>query len=813
VSILTYTVRGTRPRAIANAGDKTALTTRSNTAGSWQTWYDGSGLSQADGYLTATDATLTNSEAAYNRFLLLALYGWIEGTTSYHTKLLSSAKYLAQHPTIWEAFISRRFQILALSYAYDFLDAGVIAFADADKKIIGDALQSLCTANAHVNLTTGDYDEYLDGHSAGNLMSQMVAGIVLSGESGTGFNYSTFATTQIDEALNFFYGASASDPKGLDVMRYFGGAQPAGTWYSMLRTWKFVHALQAIRKGMVQNSETAHSLQLNGTDYNPDVDEDWIASAGEYILHSWLRGDDNFWAVNDSQRVTNPWLHDYTRHPLSWLVALGGTWRKSLRWLLDTLNAKTAAVNQLAGYQQVFDFFFYDPSDTDNASVHPKDASPAIAKTIFANPPGSLFSRSSWDYKQAAVLSWEIPERYYMGHPHLLVGGMQVAVRQDLVLTHSGFYSTSDPLANYGALHHRQWYQQSISQSGIPLVDDGVTTHQNYNATGSLATYQTGLGGQVWMAYDAGGGVIVRDPQNLSEMLMSGGGEAFHRAISRMPANTSEYTFAYCDSTFAYCGDYQIRATSRVPLCHLKLLIIHAEGAWPVYLYVCRVQSRQSSFQKRVCWHSYGAWAQSFPHASASGNGDCYRHTAYGYLATSAPSNPSGGKIALDTYTPSGSGMVFQQFGGAGTPNAAGYYPQQFFFGGTNYPPTYAPNSRWIAEVGRYTLQALSPATRTEETFAFLIQPMGKDDAPLAYSWVDENDYIGITFTDTGHTYKIAREEFAVLAGTGGEESGPPAAPTGLVASPGILKATVSWSPNTESDISSYRVYYREKVI
>jgi hypothetical protein len=804
MSILDYTVRSTYPRAVCNANDKTALTARTNSSASWQTYWDGIALTQANSYLSASDATLCNGEAIYNRFLLLGMYGWIENTASYHTKLLSAALYIASRPILWVDFIARRQQIIALAYAYEFLRTGVITFSEANRKIIGDALIAMSTA-------TWRSDEYLDGHSAGSVIAQMIAGIVLSGESGSGYNYTTSAAGLIDLSLNFCYGTTAGDPKALDVMRYYSSAQPAGTWYTMLRTWKFVHALQAIKKGFVQNSETPHSLQLSGVDYEMSVDEDWIVAAGEYMMHAWLRGDDDYWSVNDTQRVSNPWFHDYTRHPISWLVGIGGSWRPQLRWLYDTLNAKTAAVGQLAAYQQIWDLIYFDPADSGNQPIHPKDATPAIAKTKLFNPPGSLFSRSSWDYKQACVLNWEIPERYYRGHPHLLVGGMQVQVREDLVLTHSGFYSTSDALANYGALHHRQWYQQSISQSGIPLVDDFVTTHQNYSDLGPLTTYKSGLGGQMWMAYTSGG-TVYRDPNNLTELIFNGGGEAYHRATSRMPANLASYTFAHCDATYAYTADYQLRSTSRVPLCHLKLLIMHAEGSWPVYLYVCRVQSRLSSYQKRVCWHSYGSWAESFPHASASGNGDCYRHTAYGRLATTAPTNPAGGKVMIDTYTPAGSGMSFWQFGG-GTPDpTSGYTPQQFYFGGINYPPTNAPATRWVPEVGRYMLQATASPTRTEETFAFLIQPMGRDDAPLAYEWVDEAGYIGVKFAATNQTYKISKTAFEVLAADTGDDGAPPAAPTGVHVTAGASKVLVGWSPNTETDMASYRVYYREKV-
>jgi fibronectin type 3 domain-containing protein len=68
-----------------------------------------------------------------------------------------------------------------------------------------------------------------------------------------------------------------------------------------------------------------------------------------------------------------------------------------------------------------------------------------------------------------------------------------------------------------------------------------------------------------------------------------------------------------------------------------------------------------------------------------------------------------------------------------------------------------------------------------------------------------------LTYTNDTRTSTCDRnlrvDSLTIASGTGGGDITPPSAPIGLGATPGDSKVTLSWAPNTESDLGGYNVY------
>lgn len=734
-SIVGYNVVSTYPRIFVRATDKTAITARTDSTSSWKTYWD----NRLTPYITTlkgqTDATICAVNGnSYSRFMCLGLWGWIENDTAAHTKLLSAAKYLAQTTGIWSSWTQRRYQVLCLAYAYNFLRTGVITFAAADRKIIGDALMSMTTGG------TNDTQEFLDGHSAGNYMAYFIAAATLYGESGSGYDYTAAATTKMDAALGFWFGDITDDVCHMDSWRYFGdqGAHWMGASYTQIGGWKMSFMLNAMQSALTD-------ITLDSVAYDPIADESWIEKIGEFFLHIWMRGDDDYFTVMDTARVVEPWVHDQMRQTLGFLITNGGTYRKPLRWMLDTLNAKET----VASYAPIHDVLFYDPADADNASLPPQSTS--IARTFYANPPGTYFYRSTWDYKTACVVQIECPERYFQGHSHLNRGSIQIAFKDDMVLGHSGLYRTSDANANFNGPHHHYYYQQSIACSGVPLCDDGTYVHYAYNELGSWFAYPTALGGQTWKMDGT-----TKDAYDVDELTTAGGGESWLAAEMTRPVTaTDDYDFVVCDVQRAYVRDYTELggATERIRACKIKYLIIKRETDWPIVLRVMTMESRLAAMEKRDVWHSYGQWT-----LSDAANG-ARRGTAQGYRGV--------GKVVIDLYNPSDFDVA--QVGG-GTLDGSGYAAQQFYYDGTNYPPSNPCPARYLPDLCRYRLEHVAANDRTEETFVQLLMPMGIAESPPEYTWIDNATWFGVRFTASGTEYKIAKATDTVAMTAGEEE-------------------------------------------
>lgn len=805
MSLLTYTIRADHPRLFCIAGDKTAITLRTNAAAGWQHIWDSHILTGCTTLTGLANSSLYASSTVCDYFLALGLAGWIDNVSSYHTKLLSAALELAQTETAWPDWpsISCRLYAAALGVAYTFLRTGVITFSDANRKILGDGIVDFTARFSGSSSADG---EYFHGHASGDWMGCTLANIAIAGESGTGFNYTTVAAAKIEDALDFWYGAAAGDRHRMEVIKYFSadGGILEGSWYGTLAYYEALWFLQGLHTGFVRNTETPGSLQLNGVDYEPWTSEDWVAKIGEYFLHAWYRNDGDHWAIHDTDRSAAPWFHQNMRTALAVLMTQGGTYRKQLRWLREAWEADSRNSTEWSDY--VYEVAGWDPADANNASVAPKDASPAIAKSRLFDPPGSYWYHSSWDHANGVTINIEVPQYHaYYGHSHLCGGGMQIALKNDVVMCHTGCYRGNlTDSSQYGGLHHRGYNQQSIAISGVPLVHKPGLTHTHRNELGARVAFQSGLGGQLWRKW-YNGSAYQYEPYSLTGLLTDGSNNAWTMGTVEIAAETADYTFIFTDVRRAYLYEPTEYGTAseRVTCCEIRDLIIPGESVWPIILRITRVTASNVAWIKRQHFHSYRQWNESYPHGDGTpGTGDTKRGQAAGFKNI--------GKVVIDLYN--WQELATSQVGGGGL-ITGGFYARQFYYDGVNYPPTVSLNDRWKPDIGNYRWEIASTIARNEEYFVTLIMPMGVGESPPAYEWVDIEDWYGVKFAATGAEYQVHKTlAQAKKLGETEEDTTPPTAPVGLAAVAGDTQVVLTWTPNVESDMASYDVYKRVKV-
>ena len=805
---LTWTIYPNHPRIAGfRDTDKTALTTRTNTSASWQGIWDGTITSYKNTLNGGSDAAVVSSgggplDRVYQHMMLLGLWGWIENDTTTHTKLLNSALLLANTPAFVAGFTDRRFQLLALGYAYDFLRTGVITFSDANRKTIGDAIITYSTANGNAN-------EYMDGHSAGNLMAQFVANLAIAGESGSGFNYTTSAANNINEALDFWYGSSSSSPFRMETDRYFSanGGSGKGAWYQTIAMWHTFFLLQGVHSGFVRNADTPGSLLELGEAYEPWTSETWIAKHGEWWLNAYYRGNNDYLKHGDTSRIVTPWIHEYTRHSLGPLITYGGTWRKQVRWMYDQIQAYSDTLGASTAYNRIHDVVHWDPADANNASQSPTAAGTARSKCF--SPDGDYFHRNTWDIPNSCMVNIRCRERFYDGHPLLDCGGISIDVKGDPVLFTAGYYSTSDTSADFGGLHNRLYYKQTIGSSGTYLVDNGQATPHTANVNGVRIPIPSGLGGQYYKKYDDGGGPIY-DPPDVQTMrsqnsglawLMSGDniqGDNQLRIVNEGEDEQADFDFLHAQIRRAYLlqssdfGGFNDRVTD----CQPKWLVIKNVWQWPVILQFGRVHARFATHTKRQVFHG----------------GRAFNTTTFGTTKRfDSAGHNNIGKITIDQYVPSPSDWTHALVGGgAADPN--GYTANQYAFqnGGTNYKPGQAASNRHRPELGTWTLHLQPTTTNTVHDFVVAMFPSLVGENPPSYSWIDEPFFYGLSFGPN----KEFRVHKSLVFAQGTSDTTAPDAPVGVTAIPGTVLGSIlaGCSPNGETDMDHYNVYYRVKV-
>lgn len=761
----------------------------SNNSAQWQSVWDTYIVGYSNQAIAKADATLAAEDTLDSKFFTLGLCGWVDTNTSYHNKLKSAALYLANNSSLWAGWNDRREQVMGLAYAYDFLRTGVITFSDTDRKGIGDALIAMCTED-YVEAT----EDFMDGHKAGNLMAQAIAAVALAGESGSGFNYTTSASDLLTTSFGYWFGSAAGMNNHIESVRYFqgDGGSAKGTWYQAIDGMHVMWLFNAIKNGFSAIAEDTVA-------FDP-WEEDNVKKIGEWWLRAYCRGDLDYLSIGDCARTyTNPFLQEEARRTLAILIRRGGVWRKHVRWMRDLIHTKSnTSPHSVTNYSMGFDVALYDPADSSNASLAPALANPPLAKGRLFDPPGEFIYDSSMDFQQGCKIHISCQEFAPTNHQHLANGGIQIWLKNDNVLAFTGRYSTSDTEANFGGTHHRDWLQQSISHSGVPLVDQPLLTHKSRNLSGSLVDFPVALGGQVWKKYNPGTGLIY-DPLTATNLRNQGSKNAWRRSGTNaagdnkfriVTTNAGVYWFLHANFTNAYVQQYT-DPNSRVSRAEMKILIIENVTSWPIILRLTRMTTTISAYQKRDHWHTYKQPSLSTPQA------DTLRATASGMNNV--------GKLTLDVYNQPGFNMSVVPIGTIG---GSGYGSTQFSYNGANYPPTNGANVRQEPDIGKYRVEVTPTVSRFDDWTLTLLFPTGALENPPAYTWIDETDWLGVNFS--GKEFRIHRTD--IQASTNADTV-PPDAPTGVVATKGAGSGVllVNWNLNSETDIKDYVAEYRLK--
>ena len=764
--VTSYTVYSNRPRLFFRDTDVATITTRTNTSSQWQDTWDNIIIPNASSIeSTQSHSTIASNDNVANKAMTLSLTGLIDSISGNKIKAIGLAEYIAANLSTIGA--SEKWALLAMAYIFDLLYADMTG---TQRTNVGTGILTLCDSMRY------DINEYIHGTTNGEQMAQLLGALTIHG-------HTSGASTRLDEALGWFYGSIPGGKAAIETDRYFSadGGDGKGTWYSQFEKRYTLFALEAIVNGF-------SAFSVDSAAYSPFTDETWIAKVSEWFINTCYRGNGDYHSIGDTARTSNPWYHESTRHGFAILIRRGG-FRKQMRWLHDQLQAKSLSLGQVSGYERAHEIFLWDPNDSNNASVAPKDASPAISKSRIFTPTGFYCGRDTWDYPNSCSIFLDCEQYYFRSHSHLSRGGIGISIKDDMVLLPStGEYNTSDSAALFGGTHHRNWFQQSIAHSGVPLVFDSSQTHQNYASDNTLTTYPTGLGGQYWKRVSS-----KRSPADINEMRNDNSGLAWLcSSFEKVEDVEGSYTFLYQDIRRAYLEQYTDfgTATERVLMAEVKYLIIWGIPPWPLVLRLARIQSRASSLTKRDHYHFSRA-----PLVSPTDG----RITAYGFKQT--------GKIVIDQYP--AANFIYTTIGG-GALDANGFGQNDFKYNLNAYPPAFAANYRHSPDIGKYRVEVQPVVNKTDDIFVSLLQPMGASDAPIQYSWKETSDYVGVSFN--GLDWMIHKTNKLII--TGATDTTPPLAPTGVSAATGSANGTVTvaWNPNTEPDLAGYNVYYRTSV-
>ena len=804
------TLRTTHPRIHCLTSDQAAIRSRTQNASSWSPVWASGVISYANTAAAKADSVLAVENDIDSKFLSLALAGWIDGVTAYHAKLKSAGLYLLNDSSLWSSWPNRREQVIGLAYGYDFLQAGGagVSFSDSDRKTWGEKLLSMCTYSG----STG----FIDGHDRGNHMAQLIAGLVLRGETGASpaFDHTAGADAVINPALDFWFGATAGAVCALDSERYFtgDGGSGKGTWYNVLASQHSMMVLDAL-------AHACSSITLDGTAYVPFTTEEWVGKFGEWWARAFSRQNRDYFVIGDTGRTyVNPFFDYRARLVLGILAREGGAWRPAVRWLRDRLHLKSNTTPySVSKFHYAIEVIAWDPADVANASKTLKDLGAPKARLF--DPHGDFFHASDLTFEDGVNTHIQCREFDYAGHTHLQNGAMQIEAYGDMVLLHTGRYDTGDLNADFGGTHHRGWLQQSIAASGVPLIHDPANdSHKAKNLSGSLVDWKTGLGGQMWKRHPTGGGSYSYDPLDTTTMRTQGSKLAWRRAgvdatgakkFRVVASSLGVYSFLHADYTYAYLQEAADLGTAnqRATLVESKWLIIEDVSSAPIILRLDRVISRQASFVKRQHWNTFGA-----PNVALVDQG-----TDQKTIQASAAGFLNVGKIVIHTYAGEAD-FTYSVMGGNAPNDLSSLAAGQFGYGAAEYPPSGPPNEREKPDFGRWRLEIQPTVARTDDTFLTALFPLRVGASPPTYRWIREPSWLGLDFGQ-GKEYRVHRVEPLAQVSTAPPATPPPPAsgPPHLVANlaaspgPGSGQATISWSPNTDSP-SKYRLKYRVKV-
>lgn len=734
----------------------------------------------------------------------------------------------------------RRAAAVGLALTWDMLTT-YSGFTAANKAKIGDALIRV------LDKMNNDFDDLMDGHAPADQAAKIVGAISLFGESGSGFNYDTGASsakTRLDFGLDYQYGGNAAVTSGgeaaLDTHRYFStvGGSGKGIWYEEV-------ALHSVFQQFLAMTQGFSAITLDDAAYVP-FDEAWVEQVMSWLLHFGLRGDGEIFRIGDTNRNKAPWFVRNNRGCASTLVTYpaSGTYRKQAMWFLEqwhrnagVQNAKDAGDTSGSAYQRAHEFVLVDPSDPLNAAKHPADIS--TAKLKYWSTPGAYSYVSDWSKDAGMHLSAQFPEFWYYGHQDLDVGAIQITVKNDMVLLNRGLYDTSVASDNAGAADNggtmtNNFSRQSISKSGIVRVSDelavsGNTPHRARDRGGTKRTYPNGEGGQLWK-HDGAENI---DPRSVGHMRFDGSGNMWRRCEGRpgAPAGTTgmeliggggegdSYAFFYANARRGYLRLHTELggAVERTRVMECRDMLIRNQPTGPILFRYWRADSRLASMKKAQGWNFWGnPVVGNFP---ATG-----KFYAEGYLGTVSPSPPTREVGVCMVWYYNHTAFSAFQTGGNQTKDALGYGNQQFFYnpydgsGGKNYPPSEDIGNypRHLPDLGLYRIDIKPKVQAVRDDFVCLVIPLVKGDSEdvLGVKWLTEDKFYGVQFGN-GDVYKINKTDFTFVAPNQPVDNIPPGAPTGLAATVGAVtgRVSLSWTANSiETDLRSYRVYRRIKV-
>lgn len=782
--------------------------------------------------LAKTDDSLTNGTDSYHKnVLVLAVAGKVDSTNAnaslWRAKAVSMAVYASDN--VVPGYVSgspstgkRRSMLMGLGWTYDLFYADLSA---SQKSTINAAVISMC------DKMTLDPKEMLDGHSAGDQMAQLIGALAIYGDHAG-------APARLQEAISFWYGgdpAVTMDAQArLAYNRYFAanGGGGKGAWYEALDSWKCYHFLEAVQNGLT-------GMTLDGDAYTLPGGETWIDKVGEWWLNVVIRGDMDYWKWGDTGRQDNPWFHENTRVALSYLIQNSPTWRKQLRWAYDKIQTKTESLGQSSANNRVTDFLLFELGAAANQPLAPESSTPVPSKSRLFEPPGTYFYRNNWDIggPTHCTINIHCPTYYFLGHSaDLDCGLIQINVKDDMVLLNTGMYDVDQAnVADFGGTHTNNWVRQSISKSGVPLIDDLFTTllqspdytskpHVNRDFNGNVAVYSHGQGGQLHK-YDPNAAASPKpiDPFTVAKMIGDGGGLTWRRTVGingetdrglEVKADTADLVFLTADIRRAYIRrltDFNT-ADDRTEVVQLKIMIVKNEGPWPYIFRVARIKARQAAYVKRDHWHFWGVPVTDNWLAKGHFRG-------LGYRATEEAATAQGGKCffayykhtdlqmsvvgdSSSNFTTAGANHFATFIGGSATP--------------TRWPLSANPSVRFKPDIGRFRVEVRPKVAQLEDSFVCLICPLGVNDQAPDFTFFETQSHYGVRFggETSQRVYKIHKTQALYEGPTDPLDTEAPAAPTGVQAAPGpgSGQVTVSWNANTEPDLAKYRVSYRVKV-
>ena len=826
MSVLAITPYSGKPHVFFRDTDKAALVARSQSDRGrypWNAWWANKLLPYV-APLYSEESFSSTASLMHVKLMTYCLAAYLLDSQAYADQALGHARYFAQNKAADAGQVTnlgisgRRGAILGLCAVYDILHT---RSTDSDRAIIGGAIYRIM--QGFPTSTT----DLMDGHARIDYSMKVIGALTLLNETGAGYNFGAGGDDVgvfLTAAIDFLYGgnvaATTNGYAALGTDRFYqaNGGAGKGVWYQFLSNWGIFQLLWALKNA-------GSSITLDGDAYDPFVSEAWFKDQALWFLHLGLRGNNDFFRIGDTFRISNPVFSEEIRTTFA-MLARFGNYRKESAWLYNEWEAIGLAANSEAAYMRAFDFLYFDQNDAAADERSPQDAN--VSRQQLFDPPGAAVYQSRWDKPQGTTILLTCPQWYYRGHQELDRLGLQICCRKDMVLLARGYYHTNDANADYGGPHNNAWSKQSISHSGVPLCDDGTSLpHVNFSADSGLTSYPSGEGGQYWKTIGT-----KRDPNNVEDMrndaasaqptnawLAVEGVTAGKGLELLSPANDPSVAVYYANIRRAYLKEATDLdgGSERLRLAEAKLMVIKDQGADPMILRVVRLQSRLASMLKQDPWNFWGnPLLRDFDTLGRLG--------ALGYLADK---NVAGGAQCMVFYH-QWSALRVEQIGGGVPISGNTTYGDHWFFynpndgsGGANYPPSGAFNTlRHSPDIGRYRVAVKPRVQQVEDYFVCLIVPtpvsVNAEDPDFslapAFTWIDDPNYFGVSFPD-GKVYKLHKTQAAYLSPADPVDITPPGPPTGLVPTlPASQTVQLAWNQNAEPDLNRYRIYRRIKV-